>query len=99
MKVKKVIISTSQNQMLFKGSLLMLPFRRDAIIQKSIELFNDHDPCIIHESYSIHQLSEMLIAVFEHEGKLELPIDQLVDKAPFINWDDFENAIFRLEVK
>jgi hypothetical protein len=98
-KVKKIIIMNSDNHILFKGSLLMLPYKRDAIIQKSIELFNDHDPCIIHESYSIHQLSEMLIALFEQEGTLELPIHQLVEKAPFIHWDDFKNAVFRLEVK
>lgn len=37
-------------------SVNKLPFKKETIIQKSMEIFNDDDPCIIHSTYSANYL-------------------------------------------
>lgn len=36
---------------IFKEKLTSLPIKKEYIINRSIELFSDSDPCIIHSSY------------------------------------------------
>lgn len=33
-----------------------LPLKDEKIIEKSVELFNDHEPCVIHKSFAMKKL-------------------------------------------
>lgn len=50
---QRLIVQSTDGQVLYQGRPLDLPIKREAIIKKSIELFSDDDPCIIHKSYVI----------------------------------------------
>lgn len=38
----------NNDKLLFEGELDSIPIKEDVIIRKSIEFFNDHNPCYIH---------------------------------------------------
>lgn len=57
----KIVITAEQSRIIYEGKALDLPIKMEAIRAKSRELFNDPDPCIIHQSYAIHQLVTPLV--------------------------------------
>lgn len=81
------ILIEREGEVVFKGKLLSLPFKEDAIIKKSVELFDDDEPCVIHQSFVIKTYTETL-ASWMNEGVLHfkdhpetvdwLKIDQLL---------------------
>jgi hypothetical protein len=65
------------NTSIFKGKLLNLPFKEDVIIQKSIELFGDDEPCVIHQSYVIRQFAEEMAQILDPEINYQTYPEQL----------------------
>ena len=57
----KIVIYNQEDQIIYDGKALDLPIKMESIRLKSIDLFNDPDPCIIHQSYAIHQLITPLL--------------------------------------
>ncbi|HEY8364387.1 MAG TPA: hypothetical protein VIK84_02335 [Haloplasmataceae bacterium] len=51
-----------ENEVIFQGNILDLPFKEEYIIKKSIEVFDDDDPCIIHKSYVIKLFVDDLLS-------------------------------------
>lgn len=56
MRLKGILITNENGETIFQGVLTSLPLKEDTIIKKSIELFNDSEPCIIHKSYTMKKL-------------------------------------------
>ena len=44
---------TKKGKIIYEGNILDIPIKEEAIIKKSIEVFGDEDPCIIHQSFVI----------------------------------------------
>jgi sugar-specific transcriptional regulator TrmB len=99
MNVKRIFILDQNQKVLFKGNPLSLPYKKDSIVSKCIELFNDHDPCIIHESYAIHQLSEELIGILRRYNQLEIPVQNIILDVPFIDFSKYADGLLKIEVK
>jgi len=55
MKVHMVIFNENHD-IVFEGKMIDLPIKEAVIKQKSMELFRDPDPCIIHQSYAIQKI-------------------------------------------
>lgn len=81
-----LVIKNSDNQVVFEGKALMLPIKEDAIKKKSMEVFRDPDPCIIHQSYVVQAMVESLL---DHlpKGKLMFAKDIEMDLS-FIALED-----------
>jgi hypothetical protein len=99
MNIKKIWIYDQNQKVLFKGSPLSLPYKKDSIVAKCIELFNDHDPCVIHESYAIHQLSEEFIGHLKRFNHLEIPVNHFIQDVTFIDFSKYMNGLLKIEVK
>lgn len=39
------------NHVIFQGALIDLKFKESVVIERSVKLFGDSDPCVIHRSY------------------------------------------------
>ncbi|MFH5880998.1 MAG: hypothetical protein ACNA7U_08830 [Candidatus Izemoplasmataceae bacterium] len=52
----------------FKGKVLNIPVKHEKIIEKSLELFDDEDPCIIHTSFILKHYAEIILNLFEKEN-------------------------------
>jgi len=61
------------NNIINTVSILKLDFKKDKVIEKSIELFNDNDPCIINYTYSCNKIAfELLDKIKENCKQKEL---------------------------
>lgn len=72
----KVISFVDRNgNVLLKERLTSLPLREEYIINKSIELFNDCEPCIIHRTFVMKKIFIEIDEYFDgiiREGKNEV---------------------------
>lgn len=51
-------IVTQEGLWVYKGTVLDLPFKEPLIVNKSIEVFDDEDPCVIHRSFVTKKIAE-----------------------------------------
>ena len=73
-----------QGQVLVEYHLYSLPIREEQLIRKSIEFFNDPEPCMIHRSAVMQRLyAEIVDAV---TGRLQ-------NQDTVINWCDFPDHL------
>jgi hypothetical protein len=86
------IVIESHNQALFKGKLMSLPFRKAAVIQKSIELFDDDDPCVIHQSYVAKTFAQ---AFYDRLRNGPIVFAQEPEWLEYLELEGLENAILK----
>ncbi len=54
------IVIFNDQETFFKGKSLNAPFSEKSIKEKSVDLFDDEDPCIIHKSYVVKTLAKQI---------------------------------------
>ena len=64
-QVFKGIVTLGYNSKEINKSINKLNYNKNLILKKSIECFNDNDPCIIHKTYCINYLSIDLLELLE----------------------------------
>ncbi len=69
--MKTKIIIEMNDVTLFKGKILNLPVHHNEIIKRSIELFDDDNPCIIHQSFIVKEFAEELLSLFGENNTIE----------------------------
>jgi hypothetical protein len=87
---QKIVIFHQDGHIIYEGKALDIPIKMDAIRQKSIELFRDADPCIIHQSYAIQKLIQP-IADFMETNHL-YPIREFPFDCRFIDLPQIESC-------
>lgn len=64
-----------------KIPIVALPFKDSVIIEKSKEMFNDEDPCIIHRTYSANaigiNLLEKISKMYPNELELSFKVNEI----------------------
>lgn len=94
---KKTIKITKNDQVLYNGKLIDLPLKDEYIIKKSIELFDDDDPCIIHKSYVMKGYADSLLELFKKEGTTQLNgVDYIKEFSP-IDLMETDQLVFIIE--
>ncbi|MCR3907079.1 MAG: hypothetical protein NUK62_08665 [Tenericutes bacterium] len=94
----RIIITNSSQDVIYSGKPLDMPIKKDAIIRKSIELFGDEDPCIIHQSYAVQKLINDFIQSF-HKKEVKQVLMKTIDyDYSFIDLDDLSQCYITLEV-
>lgn len=96
-KRKKTIIVSRNNSVLFDGRLIELPVKDSFITQRSIELFDDDDPCIIHKSYVLKDYSDKIITLFKDNNTNILKGAEFLDEFSVIDFTDIEELLFELK--
>lgn len=73
----KIQIETN-DKIVYSGRLIDIPIKEEVIIKKSIELFDDEDPCIIHKSYVIKEFADIILQLLRNN-------DNIVNTSDFLN--------------
>lgn len=94
----KVIITDANHEVVYQGKPLDIPIKKDAITKKSIELFDDDEPCIIHQSYAVQKLINDFIQSFQKREVKNVLIRTIDYDISFINLKDLEDCYLTLEV-
>lgn len=98
MKKRKMTIKiTKDTNTLFEGKLIDLPLKDAYIIKKSIELFDDEDPCIIHKSYVAKGFSDSLLTLFEENSKSILNGIDFTEEFNPIDFMEISRLVFELK--
>lgn len=79
--------------LIFEGKILEIPFKLVNVINKSVELFGDDDPCIIHKSFVYKKFAEILLKN-KQQNTLILSEHPEID---FLDFDDYTNIIIKFE--
>lgn len=98
MKYLITILNTKQ-KVLFSGKPIALPIKEKSIIEKSIELFGDSEPCIIHQSYASQKLADEFISFFPVLPLRHFQLLNYKQKLDFIDIPDIETCFLSIEVK
>lgn len=100
MNIKRIIITNLTGKVVYKGALSNFKFKHERIKAMCIELFNDENPCIIHESYAIEHLATSLEKVLLNLNQTTLIIDEaLILLCPDIDLKPYLGFNLSLEVK
>jgi hypothetical protein len=82
MGLKVITFIDSSGNVILKGKLTSLPLKEEFVINKSIELFNDCEPCIIHRTFVMKkmflEIDEYLDKILK-EGRNEIQSEHIPD--------------------
>ncbi|MDF2700229.1 MAG: hypothetical protein K0Q49_1785 [Haloplasmataceae bacterium] len=81
----KIVLKTKDGKVIFKGNILDIPIKKDYIIQKSIEIFNDDDPCIIHKSFVIKKVVDELLNHTNLKNKNQINVSDFKEYFHFLD--------------
>lgn len=96
--MKKLKLKIHRNdKTIFYGKFIDLPIREINIINKSIELFDDEDPCIIHQSYVIKEFADQLKTLFKINNTTTILGKEYQKELSFLDYMDIQDLIFELE--
>jgi len=82
---------------MFHDDIMSIPIKDSFLTEKSIELFNDDDPCIIHKSYIIKEYTDAILELFKTNQTTTI---YAKDYLPFLSNIDFmETELLIIELK
>lgn len=87
-KEQRLIIENEDGQVIFHGHPLDVPVKKTAVVEKSIEVFGDDDPCIIHKSYVIKEFAEELLSIIEKQPDKSVLYKDIKEQAAFLDLED-----------
>jgi len=97
--MKERVIVKRGDYVLYDGNILDLPLKDKYITELSIKIFDDDDPCIIHQSYVIKELVSNLLNLFNSSGKKLINAIDYMDDFDVVDFSDISTLSFELAVK
>lgn len=73
----------------FKGKILTVPMKNEEVIKKSIELFDDEDPCIIHQSYVFKEFASSLLDLLQDNNN-EIIAGNFKEELKFLDYTNLD---------
>ena len=97
--MKERVIVKRGDYNLYDGNILNLPLKDKFITELSIEIFDDDDPCIIHQSYVIKEMVSKLLELFKSQEKQLLHAIDFKEEFNVVDFADISSLTFELVVK
>ncbi len=97
--MKKHIIIEKDGERIYKGKMQNMPVKSEAINEKSLELFNDEDPCIIHQSYCMKEFVSVLEKLFESAKSESIQAIDYKETLDFLDIEPLDDVTIRLGKK
>lgn len=94
--MKQYITIIQDETILYEGRISDIPIKEKYIIQKSVKLFDDDDPCIIHQSYIIKEYVEQLLSVFKSTEKI-IQVKDYLEELSFLDYIELEKLTIILK--
>jgi rRNA-processing protein FCF1 len=97
--MKYKITIKNDNKILFDGHPLDLPIKQEMLIDKSVEMFDDKNPCIIHQTYVIESFIDALITRFKKHLNEDIKLSREIEEIKFIDIKNIESCIIQIRRK
>ncbi len=88
--MKQVVRIIKNDKEIFNGKIASIPIKKKYIVKKSIELFDDDDPCIIHQSYVIKEFVDILLNIKKDNNLDEIHVLDFLDELDFIDYTELK---------
>lgn len=95
--MKQYVVITKGNKTLYDGRISDIPIKDTAIITKSVELFDDDDPCIIHQSYVIKEYVDVLLGLFKKNQTKTISVKDYKEVLDFLDYTVLEEITINLK--
>lgn len=92
----KILIKKNGN-ILYDGKAIDLPIKKDVLKNKSIEMFADEDPCIIHQTFVVETLIDELISLYKKRLDEQIILSKDMKEIKFVDLGDLDQAIMVLK--
>ncbi|MFK5883295.1 MAG: hypothetical protein QM489_03030 [Candidatus Izemoplasma sp.] len=92
--MKERLIIIKNEEIIFENKVLELPIKDDFLIAKSIEIFDDDDPCIIHQSFIVNEFVSLFLDLFDNN--CEIKGSDFVANLNFLDIENIELLTFRI---
>lgn len=96
---EKVFLKTLDGKVIFQGKPINMPFKLEKIKEKCIELFNDDDPCIIHQSYAVSHFVDHFISFYQSKHVKDHPLTQDYVHFDYLDIKDLHTLVLTIEGK
>ncbi len=94
--MKRKILIKDGEKTVFKGKILNIPVKDEAIRAKSLDLFDDDDPCIIHQSFVMKQFAETLESLFQENNTDKIRFKDFEDTLDFLDIEATEDTTIEI---
>jgi len=94
--MKEKLIIKRGNDVLYNGSALDMPIKEKSIIDLSIEIFGDEDPCVIHQSFVVKELVTDLLELFDKKETNIISCSDYSEQLSFINFKDLSSLTIEI---
>ncbi len=94
--MKQKIKITRGDTLVYSGRVIELPAKDQEVINKSIELFDDEDPCIIHQSYVLKEFADTILTLLRKNKNQPIYGKDYADKLYFLDVREIEDIKIEL---
>ncbi len=95
--MKQYIIITKEGKTIYDGRISDIPLKEEYIIKKSVDLFDDDDPCIIHQSYVIKEYVDELLHIFKCANTKQINVSDHIEDLSFLDYMELEKLVISLK--
>jgi len=96
---EKIQIKNLKGEVVFKGKPINMPYKAEYIKEKCIELFNDDDPCIIHQSYAVNHFVEHFLDFYRDQHVQNHPLADDAKHFGYLDIPHLETLFLTIEGK
>jgi len=79
---------------IYQGNILEIPIKHDFIVQKSIDIFDDDDPCIIHKSYVVKLFVDELLSKTKLKKQKQVNLIEYEADLDFLDFELKDSIIY-----
>ena len=94
--MKEKIIIQKESEVLYQGNILDVPMKEKYLIEKSIDIFGDEDPCVVHLSFVVKEFVTDLLDLFEDNDTTSIKVTDYLEELDFLNFDDLSSLTIKL---
>jgi len=95
--MKQYIVITKNDKILYDGRISDIAIKEEYIIKKSVDLFDDDDPCIIHQSYVIKEFVDDLLHIFKCNDVKTINGKDHLEELTFLDYTELEKLVINLK--
>lgn len=97
--MKYIIVIKKNQEILYEGHPLDLPIKQDKVVEKSVEMFDDKNPCIIHQTYVIESFVDALISKFKKDLNRDIQLSKDIKEIEFIDIENIDSCMIQVRRK
>lgn len=97
--MKYIIVIKKNQEILYEGHPLDLPIKQDKLVEKSVEMFDDQNPCIIHQTYVIESFVDALISRFKKDLNRDIQLSKDIKEIEFIDIENIDTCMIQVRRK